>query len=91
MKYERDLLDAAWRHSSNHREEVEGSTVCGCFYCLETFEPAEIEHWLSDGTVTAALCPRCGIDSVLGGASGYPVTESTFLRAMHERWFSVSS
>lgn len=89
MTEERDLLDAAHQHSSRHREEVEASAACGCFYCLETFEPGEIEHWLSEESGTA-LCPRCAIDSVLGDASGYPVTDPTFLRAMHQRWFSNS-
>ena len=90
MNYDRDLLDAAHRHSSRHRKEVEASAVCGCFYCLKTFEPAEIEEWLSEGVGTA-LCPRCAIDSVLGSATGYPVTDPAFLRAMHERWFRASS
>lgn len=90
MTYERDLLVATHRHSSRHREEVEGSTACGCFYCLETFEPAEIEQWLTERTGTA-LCPRCSIDSVIGDRSGYPVTEPTFLHAMHEHWFSDNS
>jgi hypothetical protein len=89
MTYERDLLDAAHQHSSRHRDEVESSTACGCFYCLETFKPAEIEEWLAEGSGTG-LCPRCAVDSVLGSASGYPVTDPEFLGAMHERWFSVS-
>jgi hypothetical protein len=89
MSFDRDLLDAAHQHSSNHREEVERSAVCGCFYCRETFGPAEIEEWLADEDGTA-LCPRCAVDSVLGSASGYPVTDPEFLGAMHERWFSVS-
>jgi len=37
-----------------------------------------------DGT---ALCPHCGIDSVIGSASGYPVSEPQFLKAMHDHWF----
>ena len=87
MIYDRDLLNEAQRHSSSNREEVEGSVACGCFYCLETFKPAEIGEWLSEGLGTP-LCPRCTIDSVLGDACGYPVTDPAFLRAMHERWFS---
>jgi hypothetical protein len=90
MIYGRDLLDAAHQHSSRHRDQVESSAACGCFYCLETFKPAEIEEWLAEGSGTAR-CPRCAIDSVLGSASGYPVTDPAFLSAMHERWFSVSS
>ena len=54
------------------------------------FLPSEIEAWTDehevvrpDGTTASrgltALCPRCGIDSVLGSASGLPVEDSVFL------------
>jgi hypothetical protein len=37
-------------------------------------------------TGQTALCPRCGIDSVLGSASGYPINRE-FLQKMNEYWF----
>jgi hypothetical protein len=86
MAYPRDVLDAAHKHSSNHRDEIERSAVCGCFYCQQTFAAAEIENWWDDGST--AECPNCGIDSVIGSASGYPVADPPFLEAMHQRWFS---
>jgi hypothetical protein len=88
MSYPRDILDAAHKHSSCHRDELDRSAVCGCFYCCETCAPAEIEDWCDDEDT--ALCPTCGIDSVIGSASGYPVAEQPFLKSMHERWFSQS-
>jgi acetone carboxylase gamma subunit len=33
-----------------------------------------------------AVCPRCGIDSVIGSAAGYPLTRE-FLSAMEQYWF----
>jgi hypothetical protein len=33
-----------------------------------------------------AMCPRCGIDSVIGSASGIDLTPE-FLRKMHDFWF----
>jgi hypothetical protein len=33
-----------------------------------------------------ARCPRCGIDSVIGSASGYPITRE-FLQTMKSYWF----
>jgi hypothetical protein len=83
-----DALRAAHRHSSQHREAVLASELCACFYCLAHFAPGEIEEWV-DGEQTA-LCPRCGVDAVLGSASPYPLT-SGFLRQMHDFWFSVSN
>ncbi len=64
--------------------------MCGCFYCLEIYSPVEITRWIDerDGVGTCALCPRCGIDSVIGSASGYPITEE-FLKKMHHYWFEL--
>jgi hypothetical protein len=78
----------AHRHSSRHREEVLASEQCGCFYCCTIFRPSEIEDWTDEweGVGQTALCPRCGIDSVIGSESGYPVTPE-FLAAMKAHWF----
>ncbi len=81
-----DTLVAAHKHSALHEREVMKSTVCGCFYCLETFSPRDIEDWVDDETPTA-LCPRCGVDSVIGDASSFPVTDKAFLAAMNAYWF----
>ncbi len=76
------------RHSSNHRDEVLSSQSCACFYCLEAFTPAEIREWVDvhDGVGQTALCPRCGIDSVLGSNAGV-LLDLAFFQRMHEYWF----
>ncbi len=60
----------------------------GCFYCLRIFSPAEIVEWVDevDRVGTTAICPHCGIDSVIGSLSGDPITRE-FLGAMHKQWF----
>lgn len=59
---------------------------CGCFYCLRIFDPSEIEEWIEDKSDTA-LCPYCGIDSIIGESSGYPLTRE-FLEEMQRYWFN---
>jgi hypothetical protein len=78
----------AHRHSSNHREEVLASQICGCFYCLITFSPTQITEWVDEwqNVGMTALCPHCGIDSIFGSESGYPIT-TEFLRKMRKHWF----
>ena len=79
---------AAHSHSSRHRDEIARSDTVGCFYCLDTYPPSEVVEWLdNEGT---ALCPRCGIDSVIGDASGLPATDPAFLSAMRDHWFAQS-
>ena len=75
---------AAHKHSIYHRQEVEKSELCGCFHCTSTFTPDTVNSWTDEGTT--ALCPKCGIDSVIGSASGFPISK-VFLSAMKKHWF----
>lgn len=76
--------------SGNHKPELERDRICGCFYCLKVFSPAEIGDWIISDNPTdkrgTAICPYCGVDSVIGENSGYPITED-FLKAMNAYWF----
>ena len=82
-------LRAAHARSIRHRAEIEASATCGCFHCKKTFAPSEIEEWTdtkNPAPEQTALCPRCGIDSVIGDKSGFALT-SEFLTEMNEAWF----
>jgi hypothetical protein len=60
---------------------IEKAHRCGCFFCLRTFAPSEITQWTDKGQT--ALCPKCGIDSVLPS-----VTDPSILAVMNLYWFS---
>lgn len=81
-----DIINAH-KFSSDNYDALKNETLCGCFYCISIFNPEEIEGWLGDpdGRKTA-VCPHCGIDSVIGESSGYPITED-FLKEMKNYWF----
>jgi hypothetical protein len=79
-----NVARSAHQHASNHREEIEASARCGCFNCVTVFAPGEIGEWVDEGKT--ALCPYCGIDSVIGTSSGVPMTIG-FLRCMRNEWF----
>ena len=93
MTHKEDVI-AAHKYCANHRKSILNSDICGCFYCISIFPPSEIEDWLDvkedetdiNEAGQTALCPRCGIDSVVGSASGYPITKE-FLIRMHDYWF----
>ncbi len=69
----------------NNREELRKDSLCGCFYCCEIFTPDKITEWIED-TKGTACCPFCGIDSVIGKYSGFPITPE-FLGEMKKEWF----
>lgn len=66
-------------------EQIEKSEKCDCFSCCEIFSPSEITDYLPDEPPTAE-CPFCHTDSVIGDASGFPITKD-FLKKMKKRWF----
>lgn len=73
-------------YSSGHRNELEKDKLCGCFYCCKVFNPNEIKDWIKDKNGDTAICPYCGIDSIIGESSGYPITKE-FLKKMYDYWF----
>jgi len=83
-----ELYAEAYKHASKHRVELEASARCGCFFCFRTFPPASIKAWI-DASQTA-LCPSCGVDSVIGNASSQRIDDA-FLRKMHVHYFGYRS
>ena len=83
---DKNRIIAAHKYSSNHKKELQKDHICGCFYCLKIFDPVEIKDWIKDPQGTA-LCPYCGMDSVIGEHSGFPITVD-FLSKMKYDWFS---
>ena len=77
---------AAHKHCGDHRDELFRSKVCACFFCLERFAPDAISEWI--GADQTAVCPRCGVDAVIGDASGYSLDE-VFIKRMHRHWFDT--
>lgn len=75
----------AHKYSSNHKKQLLNDKICGCFYCTIIFSPKEIKEWIKDSEGTA-ICPYCGIDSVIGKSSGYSITKE-FLNKMKNHWF----
>ncbi len=78
----------AHERSAYHRDEVLGSSLCGCFNCLATFPPDQVSQWVDEddaGVGQTAICPECALDTVLGAGSGYPLTPE-FLGQMQRYW-----
>ena len=87
MMNQPDIIKAH-EHSSNHYKEIVDSDICGCFYCQTIFKPSEIIEWIDEDENEigqTALCPFCGIDSVIGDKS-IELSEE-LLMGMKEYWF----
>jgi hypothetical protein len=85
-KMPKDIFEAH-AHSINNRIEINSSEQCGCFCCLNIFKPETISEWVTSANDDElCMCPYCGIDSVLGDTSGYPINND-FLKTMNKYWF----
>lgn len=80
---EKDIIRAHVCGSSN-KEQLKKVIKCGCFYCLKIFDPKLIKDWCDNGET--AICPFCGIDSIIYDNKFYPV-EKSFLEKMKKYWF----
>ena len=85
-----DELQSAHDRAFRNKPIVTASTICGCFFCRKTCAPGDVREWVRKDNETA-LCPHCGIDALIGDASGLPVTDATFLSEMHAHWFKKVS
>ena len=72
---------AASEKSFINIEAVNNSEKCGCYHCISVFESSEITEWC-DGEKTA-LCPSCGIDSVIPNE-----TDINVLTTIWKHWFA---
>lgn len=66
-----------------NRSAIEKANSCACYGCLATFDASEVTKWTDDGQT--AICPRCGIDSVL--AQTEPKITMEQLQALHQKAF----
>ena len=78
-------LIASHKFCVNNKPMLMKNEKCGCFYCLEIFHSSEIREWIQDTSGTA-ICPYCGVDSIISESSGYPISKD-FLTEMKQYWF----
>ena len=67
-----DALKAVYSHSIRNEESILKSDFCGCFHCISILAATDIkssEMVVEKDGFRTAICPICGIDSVLGDAS----------------------
>lgn len=81
------LLTDLHARSRHNRSWLQRSRVCGCFHCCNEYPFEQIDAWTDDGLT--AICPRCGVDSVLGFAS--KTADQSLLREMHDHWFGPAA
>lgn len=71
------------RYSQRNKVYLTSSDNCGCYFCLNIFDPKEITEWTDDGET--AICPKCHVDSVVGDST--TEINHEFLEKASRYWF----
>lgn len=82
---DQEILSMNERHKycTNNRKYIEQSENSGCFFCCEIYPAKSIFEFVDDDQT--ALCPKCGIDSVIPDVAVNLSTE--MLNKMRKFWF----
>ena len=79
-------LQAVYEHSRLNRRFMTPGAACRCFHCLRGFAAEQIGQWIDDGQT--ALCPLCGIDSVLSNT--IDALSDMLIQQLHAAYFGSS-
>ena len=71
--------------ASCHKNRLDG--ILGCFHCLQMFTKASIKEWID--YEQTALCPYCGIDSVISIECLDVESFKILLEIMEKYWFDL--
>ena len=82
----KEIYQAAYKYSIYNKELLKKSGLCGCFYCCLLFQYERINEWIDGDPDLTALCPNCGIDSVIPRSEHYLLSVE-FLEEMRAVWF----
>lgn len=63
-------LKSVKKHLHNNDVEILDSKECVCLACRRSFSARSVSDWFNDKGNNTALCPECGMEAVLGDASG---------------------
>lgn len=73
------------KFAMKNRPEMESSTLAGCFHCCSMYEPKEIKDYTDEGQT--CICPRCGVDAVVGNMGLPDEVNEEKLKKARFYWF----
>ncbi len=79
-------LSELFDHTTNNDLEILQSHKCSCLFCRHTIDAREVQDWVNDEQGVSAICPECGMDTLIGDASGYSFTKEE-LREINTTYF----
>ena len=66
----------------NNEIEILHSKTCSCIFCRQQYDARKVNDWVNDENGMSAICPECGMDTVIGDSGGEPLDKET-LKALN--------
>ena len=80
----KELVEQAITFATSNRRALEHSDQAGCYYCKKIYNAALVTDFLENEET--ALCPKCGIDSVIPSNSPIELTPQNLVD-LNRYWF----
>ncbi len=77
-------IEQAIKYATSNERALSNSDMAGCYYCKNIYPSNEVTDFLE--TERTALCPRCGIDSVIPSNSPIKLSPKN-LSELNKYWF----
>jgi len=80
----KQLIEKAIDFATSNRVALQQSDKAGCYYCKKIYNASLVTNYLE--SEETALCPKCGIDSVIPSKSPIELTPRN-LADLNKHWF----
>ena len=77
-------IKSAIRFATTNEQALKASQKAACYHCQAIYDANEVTDFLA--TERTALCPKCGIDSVIPSNSPIELTPEN-LKILNQYWF----
>ena len=80
-------IKSTFRLVTQNKMLLNQSNYAACYSCKRIFKSKDVTTFLNEGVGTA-VCPYCGIDSVLGDKTGLGLSVEN-IQQLHDYWFGA--
>jgi hypothetical protein len=80
-------IDEPHKYTFKNKDQVQKSNMCCCACCVNKYSAKYVVEYIEEANGDkTAICPKCGVDAVIGDAALSNITD-TMLQDMHNKWF----
>ncbi len=86
MNYTKEEFPEILKHTKDNEIDILRSKKCSCLFCRQSYDARKVSEWNNEEKRISAICPECGMDTVVGDASGFNLDHDT-LKAINQAYY----